>query len=118
MSLAPHEPLKLPIRQALADSNVAAVTIAVLLLWSLDSVFRGLWDPVFDLGVFLFTAVAIWDIPYLSPTTTTTDRAMLIITCSFLYSSIVCVSAAWLLSRWVYGIGPLRCLQQARRKYD
>lgn len=106
--------VKRSLRQVLADSHVAAVSIAVLLLWALDAVFRGLWDPVYRLGVFLLTAVAILDIPYLS--STGADRFMLISTLYFLYSAIVSFSAAWFLSRWVYGLGPLRSLAACRSR--
>ena len=98
------------LRQVLADSHVAAVTIAVLLMWALDATFRGLWDPAYDLGAFVLTGIAIWDIPYMSPTPTVADRLMLITTAYFVYSAVVCSLAAWLLSRWVYGMGPLRIL--------
>ena len=56
------------LRQVLADSHIAAATIAVLLLWSIDGAFRALWIPVSRAVEFLFTAVAIFDIPYFSPT--------------------------------------------------
>jgi len=108
--LSPQGPAKRPLRQVLADSHVATVAIALLLLGTLDGAVRGLWDPVYDVGVYLFTAVAIWDIPYFSPTPTAVDRSMLIITSYFLYSAIASLSAAWLLSRWVYGTGPFRSL--------
>jgi hypothetical protein len=101
---------KRALRQVLTDSQVAAVSIALLLLWSLDAVFRGLWDPAYRLGAFLLTAIAIWNIPYLSPGVTAADRFMLISAFYFLYSAIACLAAAWLLSRWVYGTGPLRSL--------
>jgi len=104
------------LRRVLADSYVAAVAIAVLLLWSLDSAFRGLWDPVYRLGVFLLTAIAIRDIPYLPPTPTAADHFMLISSSYFLYSAIASLSAAWLLSRWVYGTGPLCSLARCRSK--
>ena len=104
------------LRQVLADSHVAAVAIALLLLWSLDLAFRGLWDPVYRLGVFLFTAIAIWGLPYLSPTLTAADRFMLINTFYFLYIAIMSLSTAWLVSRWVYGMGPLRSLVACRKR--
>jgi hypothetical protein len=96
------------LRKVLADSHVAAVAIALLLLWTFDSAFRGLWDPVYRAVVFVFTAIAIWDIPYFS--FTTVDRLMLIRTCYFLYSAIATLAAASLLSRWVYGRGPVAIL--------
>jgi hypothetical protein len=102
--------MKRTLRQVLADSHVAAVAIAVLLLATLDATFRGLWDAVYRVGVFLFTAIAIWDIPYISPRPTAADRLMPISTFYFLYSAIASLSGAWGLSRWVYGTGPLRSL--------
>ena len=98
------------LRQVLADFHIAAVTIAVLVLYSLDGAFRALWIPVSRAIGFLFTAIAILDIPYLSPTLTVADRMMLISAIDSLYSAIVSLSAAWLLSRWVYGVGPIRAL--------
>jgi hypothetical protein len=104
------------LREALAESHTGAVTITVFLVWSLDGAFRALWDPLFRAASFLFTAIAILDIPYFSPTVTVVDRLMFITTLSYLYSAIVSCSAAWLLSRWVYGVGPLRCLMSYRSK--
>ena len=89
------------LRQVLADSHVAAVTVALLLLWALDTAVRGLWDPVYHVGKFLFTAIAIWDIPYLSPSPTTIDRLTLISSGYLSYCSIVSLAAASLLSRCV-----------------
>ena len=98
------------LRQALADSHVADVTIAVLLIWALDAAFRALWGPLYELVAFVFTAIAIWDIPYIPPTPTVADRLMLIMTGYLAYGAIVCFLGAWLLSRWVYRMGPLRSL--------
>jgi hypothetical protein len=107
--------MKRPMRQLLADSHVAAVTIAILLLCALDAAFRGLWDPVYRMGNFLCTAIAIRDIPSFPPAPTTADRLMLISTVYFLYSAVVSLAAAWILSRWIYGKGPLRSLITCRR---
>jgi hypothetical protein len=102
--------MKRSLRQVLVDSHIAAVTIAVLLLWTIDGAFRALWGPVSRVVGFLFTAVAILDIPYFSPTLTLADRFMLITASVYLYTAAVTFSAAWLLSRWVYGVGPVRSL--------
>jgi len=104
------------LRRVLADSHVAAATIAVLLLWALDAAVRGLWDPVCKLGAFVIAGIAIRDIPYISPRLTVFDRLMLITTGYFAYLAIVCVLGAWLLSRWVYGTGPLRSLTACRNE--
>lgn len=108
--------MKRSLRDALAESHTAAVAIAVLLVWSLDGAFRALWDPAFRAVSFLFTAIAIFDIPYFSPTLTIADWFTLTTTLFYLYSAIISFSAAWLLSRWVYGVGPLRSLMSYRSK--
>jgi hypothetical protein len=56
--------VKRTLRQVLADSHVAAITIALLLLWTLDAMFRALWEPLYRVGAFLVTAILIWDLPY------------------------------------------------------
>jgi hypothetical protein len=97
---------KSSLREVLADSHVAAVAIAFLLLWSLDAAFHAIWDPVLYLGFFRLTGTAIQDISYF----------MLITSFYFLYSAIVSLLTAWLLSRWVYGKGPLHSLAACRGK--
>jgi len=99
----------------LADSHVAAVAIALFLLWSLDAAFSALWPPVFDALSYVFTAIAILDIPYLG-SLRIADRSMLILSFSYGYSCIVSLSAAWLLSKWIYGVGPFRALMDLRSK--
>jgi hypothetical protein len=102
--------MKHRLRQTLADSHVAAVTIAVLMLCSLDGAFRALWEPVSRVLGFLFTAVAILDIPYFSRSLTLADRSMLIMASTYAYSAVASFLAACLVSRWVYGVGPIRVL--------
>ncbi len=101
-------------RVVLADSHVAAVAIAVLLLTFLDGAFRAVWPPLSDVLEFLLTAVAIFDIPYFS--FSAVEILRLINTTLFLYSSIFSLCAAWVLSKWVYGVGPFRCLSEYRSK--
>jgi|SRR5271156_449113 len=110
------ENVKSSLRTILADSHVSAVAIAVLLFWSLDSAFWALWGPVSGAVGFLFTAVAILDIPYFSRTLTIADRFALFSTFSSLFNSLVYLTAAGFLSRWVYGMGPLRSLSKYRTK--
>jgi hypothetical protein len=103
-----------PLREILANSHIPAVAIAVLLLWSLSWGFQALWSPLLRAAGFLFTAVAILDIPYFS--FTTADRLMLTTTFLFLFNAFISLAAAWLLSRWVYGMGPLRSLSKYRTR--
>ena len=116
--MSSQETVKRSLRQVLEDSQVAAVSIALLLLWSLDSAVRGLWDPAYRVGAFLVTAIAIWDIPDWSPGGNFADRSMLIIALYYLYSAIASLLAAWLLSRWVYGRGPLDSLAACRSRLN
>lgn len=110
------ENVKSSLRKILADSHISAVAISVLLFWSLDSAFWALCGPVSRAVGFLFTAVAILDIPYFSRTLTIVDRFTLFVTFSSLFNSLVYLTAAGLLSRWVYGMGPLRSLSKYHTK--
>jgi hypothetical protein len=102
--------VKLSLREVLADSHVAAATIAVLLLWSLDFTFHALWNPLVQLAELLATAVAIMGIPFLSP------NLELFLSISYLTGAVFCFSAAWLLARWVFGMGPLHSLSSYRSR--
>jgi hypothetical protein len=106
--------VKPSLREILADYHVSAVAIAVLLFWALYWGFTALWGPLARAASFLFTTVAILGIPFGSSTYTAADRLMLSQTLTFLFNAFVCLAAAWLLSRWTYGTGPLRSLNKCR----
>jgi hypothetical protein len=106
--------VKPSLKEILAEYQVSAVAIAVLLYWSFYWGFSALWSPLARAASFLFTAIAILDIPY--HYFTGADRLMLTTTLVFLFNAFVCLAAAWLLSRWVYGTGPLRSLSKCRTK--
>jgi hypothetical protein len=104
--------VKPSLREILVDSHISAVALVVLLFWSLESIYHALWDPLFRAASFLITALAILDIPYFSSSPALTDRRMLIITFLNLFYAFLNLAAAWLLSRWVYGMGPLHSLSK------
>jgi hypothetical protein len=106
--------VKSSLREILAGSHIAAIAIAVLVLWSIDWGFRALWSPLSRAATFLVTAVAIRDVPYFPSTPTLADRVMLVSTLFYLFGALACIAAAWLLSRWAYGMGPLRSLSKYR----
>jgi hypothetical protein len=106
--------VKRSLREVLADSHIAAVTIAVLLLWAVNSGFQALWIPLSKITAYLFTAVAIFDIPYFSYPLNVGDRSNLILATLYLLSAAFHFAAAWILSRWVYGLSPLASLSQYR----
>ncbi len=101
------------LREVLAESHIAAVAIAVLLFWTFEASLEVLGPPMFRVLEFLITALAIWDVPYGSFGFTDVN---MILTGSYLYGAIVSLFAAWLLSRWVFGVGPLRSLAAYRSR--
>ncbi len=102
--------MKPHLREILAGSHVAAVAIVVLLLWSIVSAGQALLRPTWRAVSFLITAVAIWDVPYIQPGLSFGDRLLLTGWLIGLVHAVATFAAAWLLSRWVYGVGPFRSL--------
>lgn len=103
-----------PIRDCLTRSHVASATIAVLLLWALHNLFLAVWPVLSNAGEFLFTAIAILDIPYFA--FTAMNGWMLLLSANNVYTSVAAFSAATIISRWVYGVGPFRSLSAYRGK--
>ena len=106
------------LRQILADSHVAAVGIAVLLLWALSAAFRIPWEPLSWAADFLLTAVAIGGVPYIPSKLDLTDYLMLLSTFTYFLTALISFGGAWLLSRWVYRVGPFRSLSHYRIPVD
>src|ERR1700726_117456 len=98
--------------QILAESHISAVAIAVLLVWSFDWGFRALWSLFVPAADFLVTAVEIRGIPYVS--STSIGRITWTLTLLYFVNTSMSLLAAWFLSCWVYGVGPLRCLSKYR----
>jgi hypothetical protein len=108
--------MKPTLRETVANTHIAAVAIAVLLLWALDDEFQVLWEPIQRIFIYLFTAVAILDIPYHSPVPGMVAQISLLTTTLYMFSAFTNFISAWLLSHWVYGVGPIRALTQTRNK--
>lgn len=87
------------------------------MFWFLYAAVNGLWTPIFRVLNFVFEAVAILDLPYFSRPSTAMDRVMLSLTFSYLYAAGVTFLAAWLLSRWVYGVGPFHALSKVVEEF-
>lgn len=99
-------------RDVLRKSHVAAATIAVLSLWTIIATFEAMWPILYRAGAFLATALAIFDSP--SHSFSRAKIALLIISGNYFYAAIVSLTAAWLLSWWVYGTGPTQVLNSYR----
>jgi hypothetical protein len=106
-----RETVRLPLRQILAESHIAAIAVAVLLLRSFEFGVRGLGRPLVGVVYFLVNVVAIGGIPYRCGTALG-EWLTLIPSFAYLFSTAITLSAAWLLSRWVYGVGPFRSLSR------
>jgi hypothetical protein len=100
--------MKPSLRGVLIDSHVAAIAIAVLLVWSLEGGFQALCTLLWPVVTYLLTAVAIFGIPYHN--FTTEDRYVLVTAVSYLLGALSNLAAAWALAYLVYGLGPMRSL--------
>ena len=101
----------------MAEHHVAAVAIAVLLLWSLDWGSRALLGSLYRIASFVVYSVAILRVPYYSSRLSYADRILLLQMSANVLSAFICFGAAWLLSRWVYGEGPFRRLARYRTRF-
>ena len=102
---------KSPLRKPLAESGIAAVAVAVLLLWSLVLGFWAIWTPFWRVAYYMVTAIAILGLP--TESFTFSDRATLFAALYYLLEAFVSLAAAWLLAGWAYGAGPLRALRES-----
>lgn len=114
------------LREILADSHIAAVAIMVLLIWILHEGFQAsvhavplffvLYSLVKAAAYFLATAVAIRGMPASSHEMNYIGWFEMPFLFESLFTAIAYVCGAWLLSRWVYGVGPLRGLREHRTR--
>jgi hypothetical protein len=75
---------------------------------ALDYTWEVLSIPVSRSALFLFKTIAILDIPYHA--FGIADRIDIAVGLVFASAALANIFAAWLLSRWVFGVGPLRSL--------
>lgn len=108
----------LSLRKTLADSHVAAIAAAVLLLWSmywaalaLSWMIGGMVDPIMSVAYYIATAVAIRGIPAAPPGPSLSDHFTLTLILIELFGALLLFAAAWFLTRWVYGANLFRVLR-------
>jgi|HubBroStandDraft_1064217.scaffolds.fasta_scaffold28318_3 hypothetical protein len=102
------------LRETMAESYIAGVAIAVLLLWAIVWGLQGLWLPLYRFIGFLLTAIDIFDF---IPRDVTQYRMVLFMSSFDLFNALVALGGAWLLSNWVYGIEPLRGLRECHARF-
>lgn len=109
--------MKSTLRKVLADSHVAPIAITLLLARCFNEVIFGSILPIAYsiLGAitFLMTAIAEREFPLFSSSFGGSFLMRLSEGLFHLISAATCTAAAWLLSKWVYGLGPLPSLQIA-----
>jgi hypothetical protein len=98
-------------RQILVESDIAAIAISILILWAVADEIRALGPVLTHVAYFTATAVAIRGIPS-GPFFLGTW--LWSIACGL--EGIIYFGAAWVLSRWAYGVAPLRSLRECCSK--
>jgi len=101
------------LRQTLITSRVSAIAVAILLFFFFDFLVRALLGPLSDSIMFLVTAIAIRGVPYIPKRLGLYDQIQLVGTAFILFEAAASLAAAWLLSRWVYGVGAFACLKRS-----
>lgn len=102
-----------PIRETLAESHIAPIAMALLLVSALQSICGSASAPLFFLADYVITAVAIGGIP--SPDTS--SHTLLWANSFFnLFTAVTDILFAWFLSRLVYGAGPFQVLNHYRSR--
>ncbi len=102
----------MPLRDVLAESNIAVVAVAVLLLGALESALHGLWSVLARAIDFVVYIVITLNISYLSNAMSYSGRVYLTLKVFYFFYALMGFFAASILSRWVYGVGPIRSLAQ------
>ncbi len=117
-----EETVQASLRKVLIDSHVSAVAIGVLLYLALSAAFVAVWVPINSI-LYLLASGAAGEPPFSHLRLEDAARAIahggwgnLLLSLSVLFSSLVCILAAWALSRWAYGVGPLRILASYKDK--
>jgi len=108
--------LKPSLREVLAETHVADVAIAWLVLQALESAFWFVLPPIVRAVGFVFMAIAIMGVPYHSNGLDFMDRMQLLEMSLRLVSALAAAASAWVLSRWIYGAGPIRSLSMSWKR--
>lgn len=95
-------------------SHISAVAIAVLVFYSFDYFVRAFLDVLPSFVYFIATAMAIRGMPYVSSRTGSLEQFGLFQALYYLLWAATSFVFAWLLSRWIYGLGPFACLKDYR----
>ena len=93
-------------RKTLFQCDVGRVAVAVLLLWALIDATDALGQPIYVAAEFIVNLIGTLDFSY-ALETFREAHLMAELTGLQLAASFACAAAAWVLSRWISGEGPL-----------
>ena len=110
--------LRPSLRETLATSRVGAVAIAVLLFWALSAACQILWLPLLQIGDYIAQSGILLGVFGQPPHGFLFGPTYLLGASFYLFSIVMSLAAAWLLSRWLYGGGPIRVLKTYRALLD
>ncbi|MGA7794188.1 MAG: hypothetical protein WCA19_14225 [Candidatus Acidiferrales bacterium] len=109
-------------REVLAYSHIAAIAIAVLLVWSIDSGVKAVLSLLvlaFEFSDSVVTAGLMWwqnGINLMRSRDMFFDPSLFVMTMKYFFWTVSSFGAAWIVSRCVYGVGPLRTLSTYRTR--
>lgn len=107
--------MKTSLRRVLAESHVAPIAIAILIARAIVGMIDGLALPVghgiLSAVAFVMNAVTERELPYIPHGLDGADLLLFFKSISKIEEAATCAVASWLLSRLVYGQGPIRCLR-------
>ena len=106
------------LRKTLATSRVGAVAIAVLLFWALYSACQLLWLPLLQIADYIAQSGILEGIIEWPPRHFSFGPSYIPNASFYSIFSVMSIAAAWLLSRWIYGTGPIRVLKTYRSILD
>ena len=105
------------LRKVLIDSHVAAVTVAILLFFSLKGFYCAAFRIVNRLVLYV-QIISSHQYLNILRELRSRDPDMLSVTLQCFSGGMGLVFAAWLLSRWLYGVDPMRCLASYQNKFS
>lgn len=111
--MAVGQTVKHSFRHTLAESHIAAIAIAVLLVAAIQELGAFLFGAPFE-NVVLFLVEAISTFDFTSGYQSLDIARGFRTSFPLLLAALACLGAAFLLSRWVYGVGLFRSLRRYR----
>jgi hypothetical protein len=111
---APDNPAMMnrSLRTVLGESHVAMAAVALLVLWCAENVLTGLAECLRQLWIWGLWIVSVGGFPSFSRAEMALQESRFVGWAGLLLEGLFEFVFAWLVSRWVYGTGPLQILRR------